>query len=778
MRNSAALRASTRVSLAAIAIACAASAVPVLAQEGAAPADSAPNEIVVTAQKRSENLQAVPLAISVVGEATLKANNITNTESLGQVVPSLTFKRGTTNTNSTLSIRGVGTQSFSSGAEPSVSAVVDGVVMGRSGMAFSEFTNIERIEVLRGPQGTLFGKNASAGAISIVTKSPTDTIEGSVSAGLFEGGENRANVDISGPLGTGVGFTLSGVYAQYDGNIRNLYDGEKVNGFKRYGVRGKLVVEPTDTVEITLIGDYVHAKDNCCGDVLGTYVPSAQLTNLFIPQLGFQPGSKNRTINNDFTPGTRDTNAGVSAQVDLSLGDYTLTSISAYRRWTNTQYRDGDFHSVYATHVAPLDILQHDVGYLKFQQYSQEVRLASPTDRFLSFVIGGFLWHTKEYDTFSRTVSQCTASTLPVDATGFAPCAAGASTYLNTVGSAEFTTRFNNQALFGQFTANVTPEFRVIGGARWIHDKISYDFARVTNPSTGPGISAAFSNSDSTSETGWSYKAGLQYDVADDVMAYATYSRGYKGPAFNIFFNMGPLNTQRINPETSDAYEIGIKSQLLDRTLTLNLAAFYEKFDNFQANSFTTVNGSVTTNLTNAGSVRSQGIEAEIMWSPSDAFSLSGGYSFTDAEILEFYCPDSIGAANLPACRAHDGKPLPFAPRHKFNLTANWRAPLPETLPFKVNLIPTVSYQSRTNFDLDQTPLAQQSPYALVNMTIAIASHDDKYQLSLIGKNLTDKFYTSFVTPVGNGVAAGSFTRLQIPRDADRYFGVSGRVAF
>lgn len=772
------------VSMPALAFAAMVATGPVHAQQASdVPSPSAdaapqPGEIIVTAQKRAENVQKVPLAVSVVGGAALKVANINSTENLSQLVPSLTFKRGTTNNNSTLSIRGVGTQSFASASEPSVSAVVDGVVLGRSGMAFTEFTNIERIEVLRGPQGTLFGKNASAGAINIVTAGPTKTLTGDASLAYFEGNERRASVNLSGPIGDKVGFSISGVYSKYDGNSKNLYNGDTVNGYERYGVRGKLVVNPTENLKFTFIGDIVHAHDNCCADVIGAYIPSAQLTDLFIPQLGFTPGPHNTKVNNDLSPRTTDTNAGVSGQIDLSLGDYTLTSISAYRRWANGQVRDGDFHSVYATHVASMDILQHDKGTLVFKQYSEELRLASPTDQFLSFVVGGFLWHTHEYDTFSRTDSQCTASTLPVDSTGFQPCAPGASTYLNTVGSAAWTTTFDNQALFGQATANISPTFRLIAGGRFIHDKISYDFERTTTAGTGPGIAAPYVNADSTSETGWSYKAGLQYDITPRIMSYATYSRGYKGPAFNVFFNMTALNTPRIDPETSDAYEIGIKSQLFDRALTLNVAAFYEKFKNFQANSFTTVNGSVTTNLTNAGTVRTQGVEVELFWHPTRLLDITGGYSYTDAKILSYICPSTLPAASLATCLAHNGKPLPFAPKHKLNLTANWELPLGESLPVKVNFIPSVTYQSRTNFDIDQNPMAQQGKYALLNLTVAVATRDDRYKLSFIAKNLTDKFYTAFVTPVGNGTAAGSFARIQVPRDASRYVGVQGQVKF
>ncbi|MDB6089526.1 MAG: outer rane receptor protein [Gammaproteobacteria bacterium] len=750
-----------------------------LPRPAAADAPQKVEEIVVTAQKRTESLSQVPAAVTVVSGADLQAAGIGNAESLQEMVPTLTFKKGTSNLNSTLSIRGIGTQSFASGAEPSVATVVDGVVMGRAGMAFTEFTDISQVEVLQGPQGTLFGKNASAGVVNMTTRGPTPQLEGEGGISYFENNEYKASARVSGPITSKIGFSLAAVYGDYAGNVKNVFDNQWTNGYRRMGIRGKVVAELTDSLKLTLGGDYVHANDDCCADVLGTYLPSAAFSKVFLPSISpVVPGATNMKIDNDLSPSTIDTNAGTSAQLDWSLGGYTVSSISAFRRWYNYQQRDGDFHASFANYVTPLDLLQHDHGALTFKQYSEELRLASPEHQFLTYVVGGFLWHTDERDWFTRNDDQCTASTLPVDSTGFKPCAPGASTYLITQGRADWDTKFDNAAVFGQGTMNLTDRFRLIGGARFTHDKVSYTFDRVDLPVTGPGVGAPYAGTGSTSHNGWSAKAGGQFDLADNMVGYATWSRGYKGPAFNVFFNMAAINTAPIAPETSDAYEIGLKSSFFDHRLMLNLAAYRETFENFQTNSFVLVNGSVTTSLTNAGQVRSQGLTADFDWRPFSGFGVVGGYSYDDATIISYLCAGQVGAA-LTTCRnVHNGASLPFAPRNKFNLTPSWLLPTGSSLPFTTRLIVSYVYTSTINFDIDQTPLAKQPGYGLLSASVVFADPSDKYELSVMGRNLTNKFYTDFITPVGNGVAAGSYARLQIPRDAERYFGVSLTAKF
>jgi iron complex outermembrane recepter protein len=783
-------------------------ATPALAQNAApvaakpAPAAAATpstdsGDIVVTAQRRSENLQNVPVAITVVSGASLAAKNINSVESLNQQVPSLTFKRGTANVNSTLAIRGLGTQSFASGTEPSVSTVIDGVVYGRSGMATQEFADIDRVEVLRGPQGTLFGKNASTGALNITTRAPSATpaLEGSVS--YFGSNEFRATGLVSGALATGLKAVVSGYYGSYDGNIKNVYNNSMVNGYTRYGVRGKFVYETGD-VKMALNADYSHNNDNCCADVLGKFYPNAQGTNVFLPlQLPNVPGPNNRSVNNNFTPGTVDTNQGISYTFDWKFDGLTLTSITAYRDWQNRQLRDGDFGSVGQAYVAIgspaagqiLD--QQDNGYLDFSQYSEELRLSSPTGGNLEYVLGGFYWRTNENDNFTRSDVYCSASTLAIDVTGFRPCstAPGVSTFTTASGPASWNTKFANEALYGQGTYKLSPKLKIIAGLRYTHDEVSYSFSRInlTNGAASfPGISVPYTYADNAAGNGLSGKTGLEFQPSRDFMAYAIYSRGYKGPALNVFYSLTANNIGGIAPETSNAYELGFKSKLLHRKLTFNADIYQQDVENFQASSFVQLANSATAvTLTNAGAVRSQGFEMDFTWRALTGLNINGGYTYNKATIRAFNCSPALSGSNLAFCLAHNGQTLPFAPRNKFNLNADWTLPL-GNMPFKTSIGSTISYSSRINFDLDQMSrsansstidpyLAQQAPYALVDANITFTSKNDKLKLALIGKNLGDTYYVSFITPA-NGTGVGTYARLQVPRDAERYFGA--RLSF
>ena len=749
---------------------------PAAAQEAAAAADApfANNDIIVTAQKRAQNLQDVPVAISVVSGDMLERANVNSAEQLFQRVPTLTFRKGNTNKDSALSIRGVGTISFSSGVEPSVSTVIDGVVYARTGQQTSDFLDVERIEVLRGPQGSLFGKNASAGVINIVTREPDDALGGYVDAAWYEGNEYRIRGSVGGALGDGVKASLTGFWSQYDGNGRNVFNGHKINGYEHWGVRGKLIAEPTDALKITLIADYSKNSDNGYADSIGTVFSSAFNDAVFKPSLApLTLDGKNKDIDNDLDPYTKDKNSGVSGQIDYDFGGVTLTSITAYRHWYNFQVRDGDFRSDAPSYVntgtASGDVRSHDRGDLKFDQFTQELRLASSNPQFFEYVAGLYYYHTKEVDFFNRTVTACTASTLPTVG-GLTPCAAGSSTYTTNEGNADFTTTLTSYSAFGQGTLNFTDAFRGILGLRYTEDKVSYDFARTSTQTTAfSGVNPAFSADGSIKDHGWSGNAGLQYDVTDDIMAYGMYTRGYKGPALNVFFNMQARDTGRIDPEKSNAYEAGLKMRLFDRKLTLNLAAFYAKYDNYQANFLDIVAGQVVTRLTNAGTVSTRGIEMDFNAAITDDFQLSGGFNYTDAHINTFICP--VGAA-VTCADAINGKPLPFAPKYKGTVTMDWRLPL-NLDGFNVDLNSSLTYQSKTNFDINQNPNAFQSPYAIWDAGITLRTADDKYALSFLVKNITDKQFV--IQRIPNGT---SFMRQITPRDAERYVGVTGRVNF
>jgi iron complex outermembrane receptor protein len=754
-------------------------------------------EIVVTAQRREENLQDVPIAVTVVGGEQLAQRQVFSTESLVQLVPSLTLQKGSTNVNSSLNVRGVGTVTFSSGAEPAVSTVLDGVVLARPGQSILDLFDVERIEVLRGPQGTLFGKNASAGVVSIVTRRPSQTFRGRADLAYFEGEEYRAQVGVSGPLSDTVRGTLSGVVSEYDGNAKNVFNGEMVNGYERLGARAKLEVEPDDRTLFTFIADWQHAVDDCCGEPLNVTVDNAFTRGVLRPSLApANPEYGNRDVDLDYGPVTKDLSWGLSGQADVELGGgFTFTSITAYREWSNTEYRDGDYRSdaprfVFGTGAVSNETGVRDIGLLDFYQLTQEVRVASPTGGFAEYVLGGFYYTTRQENFFNRTAVRCTASTLaptsvtvpvtpatPLGTQAVTPCSPAASTYTVVgFGNANWTTEFENYALFGQTTLNFTDRLRAIAGLRWSHDEVEYDFARVAT-ATITGVTPSIVRTGDTQEDGLSGRLGLQYDFTDDINGYVNYARGYKGPAFNMFFNFntqtlpGGVQVERdsipLSKEESDSYEAGLKTRLFDRRLVLNMAAFLTEFSGFQATTFDVIGGLTVTRLINAGEVSTRGFEFDFTAVPFENFTLSGGAIFQDAKVDNFICPPQA-----PISCNVNGNKLPFAPEYKLTLNADYRL---ETgaLPFDLGFNAGYTWQDEYFNDFANNPVIRQEAVGLLDATISLIDRDDRYRLSLVGKNLTDEFYT--VTRVNEGAG---FVRNRVPRDAERYFGVVLRANF
>jgi iron complex outermembrane receptor protein len=773
------------------ALALIATASPALAQD--APADDADSgEIIVTAQKREENLQEIPLAVSVVGGDTVANNGGINLENAQYLVPSLNFRKSGTSLNQALFLRGVGTINFSIAAEPSVAAVLDGVVLSRAGEGFTDLFDVERIEVLRGPQGTLFGKNASAGVVSIVTKRPTDQFEGTVEASYFSKEEYRGRATINLPLGENIRSRFTGFYSEYDGNIRNITTGNKVNGYKHYGFRGAIEADLGEAVTLTLRGDWRKANDDCCAEIIGTTPTNAAALALAATGIN---GDRTRRVAQNLETATKEESWGVSLQGDIELGDHTLTSITSYRGWDNQEIRDGDWLDRPYVGITQL----HDDGPQTSDTFTQEIRITSPTGKFLEYVVGAYYSKADSDRTFSRSDIVCTASTLPAVAPGLTPCstAPGVSTFTTPFGTADFGSVFKNLSFFGQATVNISDSFRFIGGLRYTNDKLSvYHIRRTTlagpgiqpnfdagvfnngqlatPPATGfvPGPSNGVPFTTRTSNNNLSGKAAFQVDVSDDMMAYASYTRGYKGPAYNIFFNLTTVGTGVINPETVDAYEAGLKNTFLDGDLIVNIAAYYAKYKNYQANNPDVVAGVRTTRLTNAGSVSTKGFEIDFVARPSRSFTVSGGLAYNKAQVENFRLPPGADATQLIA----KGTPLANAPEWKMSLGANYEW---ETGGFaNVDLGAQMAMQSDQIYELSPNPAVRLGStvdgYATVDASVALVDPSDRWRVAFQVKNLFDK---SFASSIVSGGPGGSF-RYIIPREADRYFGVTARVNF
>jgi iron complex outermembrane recepter protein len=750
-------------------------AVPALAQDAAPASESAGSgdfaDIVVTAQKREQNLQDVPAAVSVVSGAQFEQRGGVNIQSLQQLVPSLNFKDSATSLDSTLFLRGVGTINFSIAAEPSVGFVVDGVTFARAGEAFGDLYDVERIEVLRGPQGTLFGKNASAGVISVVTKRPGSEFGGYVEATATTDEEYKVRGAVDLPLSDTIKSRITASYANFDGTVRNITLNRTVNGYERYGVRGVIEAQPTDALTLTLIGDYRKQTSDCCAEVIGT-APSGVLAGA-LSGVDLK-GAGTRKIRQNTLTETKERSWGVSLQGDLDVGGAgTLTSITAYRYYRNFGIRDGDF--IDTVYSAAGGFQQLDFGPQPSKTFTQEVRLTSPTDQLFEYVVGGFYYWAKQVRTFQRDDIVCTAA-APATLTA-CPTTPGSFTLPSAVG--RFGSTFKNAAIYGNVTVNISDRFRLIAGGRYTHDDLTAFNHRTASAVAGPGVlAAAFDGDFKVKNDDFSVKGGLQYDLTDDWMLYGTYTQGYKGPAFNVFFNQNPTLTAPLKPETSDAYEAGSKFQTADGTFTLNAALFYAQYKNFQANGFIQIcagtNCSTVTNLTNAGTVSTKGVELEALVRPARNFTVSAGLAYTDAQIDRFN-------TTLPTQSTRRGEQLPLAPKWKGNVAATWKietggfadVELGGDLSLTSDQVSTLQ-PATTPAEVATRRALTIDGYAILNANVALIDPNGVWRVNFFGRNLTDE---SYATLIGTGGPGGSF-RYLLPRDVDRYFGVNARFNF
>ncbi len=739
------------------------------------PADTGKLDVVtITATKRLQPLQSTPIAISVISGASLEESNLNNLEAIVTQVPTVNFRTNASNKDASLFIRGVGTIATGPGVEPTVSTVLDGVVTARPGQATLDLVEIDRIEILRGPQGTLFGKNASAGVINIVTRAPSKEFSGYADASLFSGNEKRVRLGASGEMVAGLlRGSVSGMAGKYDGNVTNVYDGSKVNGYDRKGVRGRLDITPGKDLKVVLIADRTQADDTPpTGVAYSTNViafPSGTVTanpNFALAVAPVVASPTNRQINSEMKTRVSDTNQGFSGQVDWSFGDQQLTSITALRQWKNNQYQDQDrLGTLYKTFNRTAD---H--GTVDFKQTSQELRIASTRPGFVEYAAGFFYLHGEQDEVYSRDVSNCPGTTAAALANGLFPCSTGSTLTYN--GLALFGASTKSASFFGEGTFNFLPEFRAIAGLRYTSDKLSYYHGRTftTDPASpaavsAPGVQPTRARvTGSTSENAVSGRIGPQFDVTKDMMGYFTYSQGYKGPAFNVFFNMTPTQDNVLAPEKSKSLEAGLKSTLMDGRVRLNIAMFKTDYTGYQANVPDLVNGVIVTRLINAGDVTTAGVEVDITARVTPQFTMSASLANVEARVARFNCP--VGAA--ASCDVN-GKPLPFSPDWKGSVRAKYTQPLSGSLTIDYGL--DANRQSSTNFDLQQQPNSVQPAYTIINATVALQSTAG-WRVAFLAKNLMDKSYATFIQSSGNHI------NRYVPRDDQRYYGVNLRYDF
>jgi iron complex outermembrane recepter protein len=721
------------------------------------------SDVIVTAQRRQERLQEVPVAVSTVSQELLTRASTNTISSLQLLVPSVQINTGPNARASGVEIRGVGTYSNSSGVEPSVATVIDGVTLARQGAAVStDFNDIERIEVLRGPQGTLFGKNATAGVINVISQRPTTTLTGRADGLIAEQGEYQARATVSGPISDSLGFRLSGFSRRRGGYLENLFDGEDINGEKAWGVRGKLAFE-SGPFSATLIGDYSKLTGDCCALPIRTLSPTSPRYLAYAPAV---PGYRNDKLNFDGPLFQRNINSGVSLEANLELPfGATLTFIPAYRHWTGSKDQDLDLVA-----GPPLGTGGQANRYLsdfsieKHDQRSLELRLTSRAGSRLDYVLGLYYFDLD----ISRNATRLrqVPDSAVVQGVGF-----------------DLNFRSKSYAAYGQVDYAVTDALTLILGGRYTRDEFNYDYVR-SNPSGAPGVftGAAFvpvTLGEPVDADDFSVKAGVKYKFSEAVNTYFTYSQGYKGPGVSSDLQASPLDPI-IQPETVEAFEGGIKTELFNRRLRLNLAVFNAEYSNFQLQTFDVANNRYVTG--NAAEVRTRGVELDFN-ARLGRLTLGGGAAYVDAIFSEYrnvQCyagqTPAQGCVLVPGTTTFaqnlSGESTPRSPDFKLVGNGEYVVPLGA-----VELVFDSDYTWQDAVQLSTTldPVALQKGYGIWNAGVALRARDDRWQLRAFVKNITDQFY---VVRVDNLQDEPSGRTHLPPRDAFRYFGLQGSVRF
>ena len=686
-----------------------------------APDDSTTADIIVTAQRRQERVTDVPISITVANQAQLERQQVNTVNDLARIAPGLEIQQAPgQNTGGGGAIRGIGTQTFSAGAVASVGVVVDQVSQGNANI--SDLFDVSRIEVLKGPQGTLFGLTTSAGVINITTNAPDPTgFSARVRTELSDAGtvgSKFGNQIVQGvvnvPLASNAAIRVSGIGNFRQGPNRNALDGD-YNNINRYGVRGRLLWEPTDALTINLIGDYNKSRATNGGDFF-TFVRTGG-PGAFLGGAGFDPvgitarlascgvtageGNRDYCTDQSFVGHTR--NYGGSLQLDYEAEPFTLTSITAYRRSTETGF--GAASNVFRGDPLELQVANGAVN-RRLSLFTQEFRATSPADQFIEYTVGAFYSHqkqTRDPEPLSVTLIPAPGVAIPI---------------VRSLG-ADDTIIDESLAVFGQGTVNLSPSLRLIAGGRYTTDRLSldrYNFDTPAAPVTGTVLDVEK----------FSWRLGAQYDLDPRTMVYATVSRGFKGG--QIATPSAPLLPYVVQPEIPTAYEAGLKTTLFGGWVA-DLNVFYTKIQNFQAQQCTVdTNAVISCVQRNIDGVKSRGAEINFFGRVFEGLSLNTGFIYAKAT----YPGGFVGTDGTDI----GGKQLAYAPKYKFTLSGEYEVPVTQS--FNGFLALDTVWKSRIRYEANSRTETSFRSHWLVGGRIGVRTEDDRYSVAVFARNLFD----------------------------------------
>jgi iron complex outermembrane receptor protein len=722
-------------------------------------ADDQLDMIVVTAQRRKESLQDVPIAVTSVSGKALDNSGFQSVTDLQYLVPGVQFDP--TN-GAAFQVRGVGSTSFDYSNEKSVSLVVDDVVMdGQRDNGLTGLSDIAQIDVLMGPQGTLFGKNATSGVIAITTVKPVlGQWSAKVRASYGEREDRNLNTTVNAPIGDRLALRVSAFSQGQEGYGDYTTLRQPLNSFKEYGYRAKLLFEPSDRVELTYFNDYEHHWDNFIRtSVSGA---SAAVTALQIAN-GVTPGLENDDNADSKLGRTATETWGHSLRAQIHIGRDTLTSISAYRE---TRYEgDAPANLVPAEQFA---FLPYNRGHIKSNKLSQELRWASPTGGFVEY-LGGLFYNRLRAD--STQIQWATLGTPLVSSTGVKLTRFYTLTgAIGDPGNADlFETENVTTAAFGQLKFNVTPKASLAFSGRYTHDNNSQAFSFFwIDPLPITGVNATFTPTSAApfqpfgrvKGNNFSYRIAGQYKLDGNAMLYATWSTGYKpGGAAFVGNNYSPYAR-----ETVKSIEAGIKTELFDRRVRLNFDVFSAKFSDFQASVVSYVPGNPlpVVAIGNAGGLKSQGAEATFAWRASSAIMFNGGLTYADAHFTDY-------AYN--ATTNYSGTALTNAPKWQGSISASYDHEVGGNLRLRANL--DYAWRSTSWAQLGQPAYSKLPAFGLANGRISLSPANGNFELGIYGRNLFDHYYST-------GIQQYSTLSLvhYIARDAHRTLGAFAGFSF
>ena len=705
-------------------------------------------EILVTATKREASIQEVPIAVSAYTGEDLAGRGVTDLYGMQEVSPSIAvYSSNSASNGGTLRIRGVGTTGNNPGLEAAVGTFIDGIYRSRAGLAFNDLVDIDRVEILRGPQGTLFGKNTIAGAVNIITRKPAFENSAGVTLGLGNRDSREAAFVGNAVLAEDVlAGRLSFAYRKRDGGYQDIDSGDTYDHRDRRYLRGQLLWAPNDVVEIRVIGDYTGKDESCCPAAFWIPGPtSAAVAALGGDIIPFAVDQDAR-VGVNYPPYEKVTNRGLSLDVSWEPGaGMTFRSITAYLDFRISRGQDIDFTNA--------DILHPQDTEEEFENYSQEFQLYGETDAF-SWLAGAYIY-TEEMESDEQVVFSHHGGNYVGALFGdpaVAPLFMGDPAGRGVPGQgfdALYFSEAKGWSLFTHNTWHASPVLDLTLGLRYsTEEKDAGSIINgapfgefVNDPFCIPfgGIPSFFSLCDNLSYNNQADESKVtgtlkaSWRIADDVNSYAGFSRGYKAGGFNLDqeavgfrdANGTFVDQSQFGPETSDSWELGMKTRWLDGSLTVNGALFHTTFENFQLNTFTGLGFTV-------GNVRkaiSKGVEVESSLALGGGLFVTAGATYADARYGE----------NLVPANAHlEGNRLTQSPLWQGSASlfvdreipgTNWR--------WWSNL--NWSHVGAVNTGSDLDPEKVRGAFNLYNANVGVGTADGRYELILWGRNLTDK---------------------------------------